>query len=67
MTAIIEPFYPKPESAGRHPVNIERMLRIHFLQHWYAISDPGAEEVLYDSRAMRGFVGVDLGREPVPD
>ncbi len=48
-------------------MNIERMLRIHFLQHWYAISDPGAEEVLYDSRAMRGFLGVDLGREPVPD
>ena len=43
------------------------MLRIHFLQHWFELSDPGAEEALYDSRAMRGFVGIDLGREPVPD
>ncbi len=67
LTAVIEPFYPKPEGAGRRPVGIERMLRIHFLQHWFALSDPGAEEALYDSRAMRRFVGIDLGREPVPD
>ena len=43
------------------------MLRIHFLQHWFNLSDPGAEEALYDSRAMREFVGIDLGRERVPD
>ena len=43
------------------------MLRIHFLQHWFNLSDPAAEEALYDSRAMRRFVGIDLGREPVPD
>jgi IS5 family transposase len=43
------------------------MLRIHFLQHWFELSDPGAEEALYDSRAMRQFVGIDLGQEPVPD
>ena len=43
------------------------MLRIHFLQHWFELSDPGAEEALYDSRAMRQFVGIDLGKEPVPD
>lgn len=63
----IEPYYPKPEGAGRRPIGIERMLRIHFLQHWFDLSDPGAEEALYDSRAMRTFVGIDLGREPVPD
>ena len=63
----IEPYYPKPAGAGRRPVGIERMLRIHFLQHWFDLSDPGAEEALYDSRAMRTFVGIDLGREPVPD
>ncbi len=63
----IEPFYPKPEGAGRPPVGLERMLRIHFLQHWFNLSDPAVEEALYDSRAMRRFVGVDLGREPVPD
>lgn len=63
----IEPFYPKPEGAGRRPVGIERMLRIYFLQHWFTLSDPGAEEALYDSRAMRRFAGIDLGNEPVPD
>ena len=63
----IEPFYPNPTGAGRRPVGIERMLRIHFLQHWFNLSDPAAEEALYDSRSMRRFVGIDLGEEPVPD
>jgi IS5 family transposase len=43
------------------------MLRIYFLQQWFNLSDPAVEEALYDSRAMRDFVGIDLGREPVPD
>ena len=43
------------------------MLRIHFLQHWFNLSDPAVEEALYDSRAMRSFVGIDLGREPAQD
>lgn len=63
----IEPFYPNPAGAGRRPVGIERMLRIHFLQHWFNLSDPAAEEALYDSRSMRQFVGIDLGEEPAPD
>ncbi|TNF91422.1 MAG: transposase, partial [Gammaproteobacteria bacterium] len=67
LTAVIEPFYPKPQGAGRRPKGIERMLRIHFLQHWFELSDPGAEEALYDSRAMRQFADIDLGQEPVPD
>lgn len=67
LAAVIEPFYPRGEGAGRPPIGIERMLRIHFLQHWFNLSDPGVEEALYDSRAMRRFVGIDLGREPAPD
>ena len=43
------------------------MLRIYFLQQWFNLSDPAVEEALYDSAAMRRFVGIDLGREPVPD
>ena len=43
------------------------MLRIYFLQHWFILSDPAVEESLYDSNAMRAFVGINLGREPVPD
>ena len=43
------------------------MLRIYFLQQWFNLSDPAVEEALYDSAVMRQFVGIDLGREPVPD
>ena len=67
LAGVIAPFYPKTEGAGRPAVGVERMLRIHFLQHWFNLSDPAVEEALYDSRAMRQFVGIDLGREPVPD
>jgi transposase, IS5 family len=66
LCAAIEPVYPKAGN-GRPPIGLERMLRIYFLQHWFNLSDPGAEEALYDSRAMREFVGIDLGKEPVPD
>ncbi|MFQ5634110.1 MAG: IS5 family transposase [Gammaproteobacteria bacterium] len=67
LCGVIEPFYPQGKGAGRPPIGIERMLRIHFLQHWFNLSDPAVEEALYDSRAMRRFAGIDLGREPVPD
>ena len=67
LSEAIEPFYPKLEGAGRRPIGVERMLRIHFLQHWFNFSDPAAEEALYDSRAMHRFVGIDLGRGPAPD
>jgi IS5 family transposase len=68
LVAVIEPYYPKASRAGgRPPVGLERMLRIHCLQLWFDLSDPAVEEALYDSRAMRSFVGIDLGREPVPD
>ena len=62
----IEPFYPKVGN-GRPPVGLERMLRIYFLQYWFNLSNPGAEETLYESRSMCRFVGIDLGRGPVPD
>ena len=66
LCALVEPVYPKPGN-GRPPVGLERMLRIYFLQHWFNLSDPAVEEALYDSSAMRAFVGIDLGCEPVPD
>ncbi len=66
LCALIEPHYPKP-GQGRPPVGVERMLRIYFLQQWFNLSDPAAEEALYDSMVMRDFVGIDLGREPGPD
>lgn len=66
LCALIEPYYPKA-GAGRPPIPLERMLRIHFLQHWFNLSDPAAEEALYESPSLRAFAGVDLGAEPAPD
>lgn len=66
LAAVVEPFYPKL-GKGRPPIGLERMLRIYFLQHWFNLSDPAAEEALYDSASMRRFAGIDLGHEPVPD
>ena len=68
LAAAIEPVYPKvSEAGGRPPIPLERMLRIYFLQLWFNLSDPAVEEALYDSVAMRGFVGIDLGVEGAPD
>ena len=66
MCGLIEPFYPKPGN-GRPPYGLERMLRIYFLQQWFNLSDPGVEEALYNSAAMRDFAGIDLGREAAAD
>jgi IS5 family transposase len=66
LCALIEPYYPQPGN-GRPPVGVERMLRLYFLQQWFNLSDPAVEEAVYDSQAMRRFVGIDLGHEPAPD
>jgi IS5 family transposase len=66
LCALIEPFYPKA-GKGRAPVGLERMLRIYFLRQWFNLSDPGAEEAMYESVSMRRFAGIDLRREPAPD
>jgi IS5 family transposase len=69
LLQVIEPYYPKDpgRQGGRPPRGLETMLRIHLLQHWFTLSDPGVEDALYESPVLRRFVGVDLGREPVPD
>ena len=64
LVAAIEPVYPKAEGPGRPPIGVERMLRLHCLQQWFNLSDPAVEEALYDSRAIRQFVGIDLGASP---
>jgi IS5 family transposase len=63
---IIEPYYPK-KGKGRPPMSMENMLRIYCLQQWYALSDPSAEEALYDIESMRRFVKFELGEDPLPD
>jgi len=63
---LVKRHYPKA-GGGRHPVPLERMIRIYFLQQWYGLSDPGMEDSLYDIESMRRFVGIELGVDPVPD
>lgn len=65
LYAVIEPHYPMAGN-GRPPIGLERMLRIHFVQHWFNLADLACEEALYDSASLRSFVGIDLGCEPVP-
>ena len=68
LLALIEPHYPKAgPKGGRPPMPLETMLRVYFLQQWYALSDPMAEEMLYDSDAMRHFAGIELGDDRIPD
>lgn len=55
---------PKPAMGA--PIGLERMLRIHFVQHWFNLADLACEEALHDSANLRRFVVIDLGREPVP-
>ena len=68
LLALIEPHYPKGSPAGgRPPLPLERMFRIYCLQQWYNLSDPGAEEALYDSITMRQFAGVSTDADVIPD
>lgn len=62
----IEPYYPKGED-GRPPKGVERMLRIHFMQLWFNQSDPGMEDLIYESESVRRFAGIELGQDAVPD
>jgi IS5 family transposase len=66
LVAVIEPHYPKG-GRGRPPIGVERMLRMYIAQNCFGLSDEGIEDALYDSQAIRRFVGIDLGREAAPD
>jgi IS5 family transposase len=66
LCELIAPVYPAG-TTGRPPRELETMLRIYFLQQWFNLSDPSAEDALYDSVAMRRFVGLDLAESPAPD
>lgn len=67
LVALIEPHYYKGKR-GRPPLGIERMLRVYFLSQWFGLADEAVEDTIYDSCAMRAFVGVDLcGGPGVPD
>ena len=54
LLSLIEPHYPKA-GRGRHPYPIATMLRVHLMQNWFGLSDPGMEEALYEITPMRNF------------
>jgi IS5 family transposase len=67
LTQAIAPHYPSSGGRGRPPIGLERMLRMYVAQQCFGLSDEGIEDALYDSQAIRRFVGIDLSREAAPD
>jgi len=67
LVAAVEPHYPKGEGRGRPPIGVERMLRMYIAQQCFGLSDEGIEDAIYDSQAIRRFVGIDLNRQAAPD
>jgi IS5 family transposase len=66
LLALIEPHYPKAGN-GTQPKPMEQMLRIYFMQNWFNLSDPQAEDSLYDIESMRRFAGIELLGHDIPD
>src|SRR6478672_5187094 len=68
LESVVEPHYPRVgPQGGRRPFPLPVMVRIYCLQQWYSLSDPGAEEALYDIQSMRAFCHLELGRDAIPD
>ena len=55
----IEPFYPKA-GRGRRPYPLRTMLRVHCVQLFHDLSDPGMEDLLYEVESVRRFAGLRL-------
>lgn len=64
---LVEPYYPISGKRGCQPKAIETMLRMLLLQSWFNLSDEGIEDTIYDSYAMKRFMGIDFLNEQVPD
>ncbi len=67
LLAVIEPHYPRSGRRGRPPMPLPTMLRIYFMQQWYALSDPAMEDALYEVESMRRFAGLELADDALPD
>lgn len=67
LCRLIEPSYRGRAETGRTPMSLELMLKIHCLQQWYHLSDPGVEEAIYDRNSFQKFLGLDLISDAVPD
>ena len=67
LEAALAPFYPTGKGPGRPPLGLSRMLRMYVAQQCFGLSDEGIEDAVYDSHAIRRFIGIDLAREAAPD
>lgn len=67
LLKVIEPYYPSSGGRGRPTVGLERILRMYVAQQCFGLSDEATEDAVYDSQAIRRFVGIDLNREAAPD
>lgn len=67
LEGLVEPHYPTTGRRGRQPIGISSMLRIHFMQQWYGLSDPAMEDALYEIESMRRFAGLELNEDAIPD
>lgn len=63
----LEPFYPKGEGRRRPSIGLARMLRMYIVQQCFGLSDEGMEDAVYDSQAIRRFIGIDLNVDSAPD
>ena len=66
LVELVRPHYPAGKR-GRPPLGSEKMRRVCFLQQWHGLAGEALADTLYDRQAMRGFAGIDLGQEGVPD
>ena len=66
LVRLIEPYAPQAKT-GRPPFAVQTMLRIHFLQQWFGLSDPAMEEALHDVPLYCEFAQLDTGMGRLPD
>lgn len=65
LFTLIDPYYPRP-GKGTQLLPLERMLPIYFMQNWFNLSHPGADDALYDSESMRRIAVIDLAKDTIP-
>ncbi|MBK5205870.1 MAG: IS5 family transposase [Polaromonas sp.] len=58
LVELIAPYYPEGRT-GRPPFSLETMVRTHFMQQWFTLSDPGMEEAFFDTPLYREFAQLD--------
>ena len=66
LVSLIEPYAPESGCRGQQPFAVQTLLRIHFMQQWFKLSDPAMEEALHDVPAFRDFAGLSHWDEHIP-